>query len=749
MDLKGAEIRNVNSLCSKFGSKENISLNVNIPYYQRPYKWGKENIKNLIDDFYGNNCREYFVGSIVMTEIPNGRHDIIDGQQRITTMYLLMYQKFVLQRAYTEEMIIKKNWVKIESELDKLVNISYKLFGKYIGDDFSSIKHEIVQSAEDISQDDSNNQDLYNGLVSKFQKEFYLPEKNLSNEDEYYNKYYNEQKKLLEKADLSLNYSRGSYNDRLTEAMARYMVVVSDSKNPYKKINLNDQDELVKQYLLVLAYQFDCLCNLSFAENEKPLINVSNLIIQIDNMICNIKFCVIVTGNQDDAYTLFEVLNDRALEIEDLDLIKNLFYKWYCQHAKDETDLQKDRCIEEVDKIWAEDVFSTETGAKRAKLISYLAVEYFTADDTIKYNDNERYRKVIENEYLKNKEEYSKTDIKNDFYIYQMISILIKELGLTFQNINKKVLKSENDNSKSITYKAFHLLHALKEYGVIPALSNLIICTFVKDNIVNGEIQISKFQKFVSEIINDNKNQKDMFKDIHRIAFELRKYALLSSSAELPRQEAKRIISMNNVNKLDVNYAVSNDNLKRMQTQFENWISNWKYGNNIMDLKVKVLFLNLFQMEKEGDNLKLLSTFHEFRTDEIQLDHMEASKIDSAAEEKYFIPDKEGELRENYTDELGNFMILDSDNNNNKNNRPMQMAIKFYDGMISNHWLICEVKEMLGDDRYSRKKQIDMHLYRVPRDEFFINRKHRLISYFETLLLMSLDDKEKKIINYN
>lgn len=77
------------------------------------------------------------------------------------------------------------------------------------------------------------------------------------------------------------------------------------------------------------------------------------------------------------------------------------------------------------------------------------------------------------------------------------------------------------------------------------------------------------------------------------------------------------------------------------------------------------------------------------------------------------------------------------------------MAIKFYDGMISNHWLICEVKEMLDDDRYSRKKQIDMHLYRVPRDEFFINRKHRLISYFETLLLMSLDDKEKKIINYN
>lgn len=42
-------------------------------------------------------------------------------------------------------------------------------------------------------------------------------------------------------------------------------------------------------------------------------------------MLEHIKFCVIITGNENDAYTLFEVLNDRALDIEDLDLIKNLF----------------------------------------------------------------------------------------------------------------------------------------------------------------------------------------------------------------------------------------------------------------------------------------------------------------------------------------------------------------------------------------------------------------------------------------
>lgn len=34
MDLKGAEIRNVKNLCSEMGSKENVPMRVNIPYYQ-------------------------------------------------------------------------------------------------------------------------------------------------------------------------------------------------------------------------------------------------------------------------------------------------------------------------------------------------------------------------------------------------------------------------------------------------------------------------------------------------------------------------------------------------------------------------------------------------------------------------------------------------------------------------------------------------------------------------------------------
>ena len=40
-------------------------------------------------------------------------------------------------------------------------------------------------------------------------------------------------------------------------------------------------------------------------------------------------------------------------------------------------------------------------------MISYFAAVFFTADDALKYNDSERYREVLENKYLNNKNEYN------------------------------------------------------------------------------------------------------------------------------------------------------------------------------------------------------------------------------------------------------------------------------------------------------------------------------------------------------
>jgi uncharacterized protein with ParB-like and HNH nuclease domain len=68
-----------------------------VPDYQRSYVWDKDQISELIDDIsYAvnhNQERQYFMGSLVFhkthenkDEISYVGHEILDGQQRLTTI---------------------------------------------------------------------------------------------------------------------------------------------------------------------------------------------------------------------------------------------------------------------------------------------------------------------------------------------------------------------------------------------------------------------------------------------------------------------------------------------------------------------------------------------------------------------------------------------------------------------------------------------------------------------------------------
>ena len=79
-----------------------------IPDYQRPYAWEETQCQTLWDDIFSfafpdNNCdkfdsnEEYFLGSIVTFENDKNKKEVIDGQQRLTTLMLLLrafYAKF-------------------------------------------------------------------------------------------------------------------------------------------------------------------------------------------------------------------------------------------------------------------------------------------------------------------------------------------------------------------------------------------------------------------------------------------------------------------------------------------------------------------------------------------------------------------------------------------------------------------------------------------------------------------------------
>ena len=80
-----------------------------IPDYQRPYAWGENECQTLWDDLFlfsfpeddcdnfDSDSDEYFLGPIVMFKNETGNMEIIDGQQRLTTLMLLLrafYDKF-------------------------------------------------------------------------------------------------------------------------------------------------------------------------------------------------------------------------------------------------------------------------------------------------------------------------------------------------------------------------------------------------------------------------------------------------------------------------------------------------------------------------------------------------------------------------------------------------------------------------------------------------------------------------------
>ena len=60
-----------------------------IPSYQRGYRWGKDEVTRLLDDIYSNGNNNYCLQPVVVKR-DGERFELIDGQQRLTTLFILL-----------------------------------------------------------------------------------------------------------------------------------------------------------------------------------------------------------------------------------------------------------------------------------------------------------------------------------------------------------------------------------------------------------------------------------------------------------------------------------------------------------------------------------------------------------------------------------------------------------------------------------------------------------------------------------
>ena len=115
------------NIISLFGDKNS---NFVIPDYQRPYAWTEEECQTLWEDIFEfafpngqykefNSDEEYYLGPIVTFKNENNKKEVIDGQQRLTTLMLLLrafYVRFSLMK--TDEFgTANLNELKIDSEV--------------------------------------------------------------------------------------------------------------------------------------------------------------------------------------------------------------------------------------------------------------------------------------------------------------------------------------------------------------------------------------------------------------------------------------------------------------------------------------------------------------------------------------------------------------------------------------------------------------------------------------------------------
>ena len=125
-----------------------------IPIYQRNYAWGDYEISSLLQDIK-NACektkeqdKNYYIGSLVVSRRENSNFEVIDGQQRLTTLTLIMHHLGKLSfrnvsfehRDESEQALSNLNSEKLPSNFSQALKTIKKVIGEW-----GNNKDEIVK----------------------------------------------------------------------------------------------------------------------------------------------------------------------------------------------------------------------------------------------------------------------------------------------------------------------------------------------------------------------------------------------------------------------------------------------------------------------------------------------------------------------------------------------------------------------------------------------------------------------------
>lgn len=133
-----------------------------IPRYQRAYAWEDKEIEQLIDDiYYIDPSENYYIGSLVVSKVKDmpETYEVVDGQQRLTTLYLLL-QYLVSEKVLDNEVGQTLSFDCRANSNYTLSNIQKVLKGDVYSYDEERVEQSILNGIKVIRQKFNNNQGI-------------------------------------------------------------------------------------------------------------------------------------------------------------------------------------------------------------------------------------------------------------------------------------------------------------------------------------------------------------------------------------------------------------------------------------------------------------------------------------------------------------------------------------------------------------------------------------------------------------
>lgn len=742
MRLSGAILRNFSGVGSPVTQPKITNyFSLKVPHYQRPYKWGSDRIETLIKDWKENiidKCEEeekkYFAGSVVTVADPNENfHSLIDGQQRITTLFLTNFINFTLLRRLILSEIGRQRCGYIREYSQKLQEAAQFIFND--SKILSEIKAGVVELKKLSDADEMTELHKQNNPLERVREILWIPMYN--NEEKYILDFHNLMKEKIEDASLNLHYDRSSFNKSLKKVLEQFYLDFGDTKElTFKNLEekkLAENEKVYSNALITILKTFENEFQDKSIDIYKRMHSLHD---RISEFLDQVQVCVIQTENTEDAYTLFEVMNDRALALDDLDLIKNQFFKKFVNTNPELDNSQMDEIIQKLDDQWGDDIFHHKNmNQTLKKLVTYLSTVYITKATELKNESNEKYR-VNLNTYL-SMDKYTQKNIKRDFNIFETCFKILKSVDLPLIKKENYSIVAHYENETDFK-KALYFLNASQQDGVISGLFNFTLATIETINSdFNQDIVIKIINLILDKKVDKEKVKSELEVDerkaieilnkinnIHKQAKVLWKSSIMANSAELPREISRQIIEANYIssNERDL-LEVKNLDFEKHQKEFEGWLNSWQYKPKML-LKVKTLFASIIQYSLNEENKLIVKPVTLSVSPDVngvmELDHMVPQNPAEPSILDFIHSD-----RDLYINGLGNMMPLPKPNNIEKSNESIEKAFKYYEKAgLRDHFLIKQAMDSVQHVIDGTKEP----------EDFFTERKKQLIEYFKQII---------------